>query len=193
MRGQTTLDFAIGISVFMAVMLFVFAFVPGILTPFTSANERQTVSVGRTADNLAQGRLGSPSEPYVLDRECTVAFFENSGAYPPGCSFSVSDLNEQLNLDAGTNVNVTILGNTSDDVTSPNTPDDSDILCWSGEHNNLTELGAGSHPTEDPCDDSGDVPLIRGGKPPSENDATIAAFRVVNLAGESVTLKVVMW
>ena len=70
MRGQTTLDFTIGISVFIAAIVFVFAFVPGILTPFTAVNEDQTVAVGAVADDLSLGKLGSPREPYVLDAAC---------------------------------------------------------------------------------------------------------------------------
>ena len=33
-RGQTTLDFAIGVSVFLIVVAFVLAFVPGMVQPF---------------------------------------------------------------------------------------------------------------------------------------------------------------
>lgn len=186
-RGQTTLDFAIGVSVFLAVIVFVFAFVPGILAPFTSASERHTVEVGRVADSLTQDALGSPKHPYVLDTTCTIDFFNGTASGP--CGFT-SDPLQNLNLDSGTEVNVTFLGNVSDD---PGTVDVSDPLCWNDANENLTELGTGSDPWNDACTSSGDVPLRAGDTPPNENDATIAAFRVALLAGEDVTVKVVMW
>lgn len=76
-RGQTTLDFAIGISVFLITVAFVLAFIPGMLQPFTGGLEEETVAVNRVADSLSQGMLGDPAEPNTLDRECTVIFFEN--------------------------------------------------------------------------------------------------------------------
>jgi len=180
MRGQTTLDFTIGISVFIAVIVFVFAFIPGILTPFTAVNEDQTVAVGAVADDLSLGRLGSPSEPYVLDAACTVAFFGNTA----GCGFSPGPMEEQLGVGPGTSVNVSLFGN----LTNDGVDEHADPLCWNegatdgeGELRELDEVGS--------CD----VPLVRGGTPPPDNDATIAARRVVTLGGEGVTLKVVMW
>lgn len=74
-RAQTTLDFAIGMSVFLIAVTFVFSFIPGMLQPFTGSNEAKTVVADRVADSLAEGMLGDPSEPYILDRTCTIAFF----------------------------------------------------------------------------------------------------------------------
>lgn len=76
-RGQTTLDFAIGIGVFLLVVAFTLAFIPGLVDPFTGGLEEETVAVNRVADSLSQGTLGDPSKPYVLDRECTIIFFES--------------------------------------------------------------------------------------------------------------------
>src|SRR6056297_2400768 len=82
-RGQTTLDFSIGISVFLGAIIFIFLFAPGILTPFTVTGQSETVSVDRTADYLAQDALGNPEQPYVLDRGCTVAFFDREADEDP--------------------------------------------------------------------------------------------------------------
>lgn len=168
-RGQTTLDFSIGISLFLAVIVFVFAFVPGILAPFTSADERDTVQVGRVADNLTQGALGSPNNPYVLDQVKTKDFFAKSD----------SSLSDDLNLSPGTHVNVSVTGNVTNDPGA----DESELLCWSPSDGGLVEV--------DDC--TGGTLLHRGGNPPIANDATIAAVRVVSLAGEGVTVEVVIW
>ncbi len=163
-RGQTTLDFAIGISVFIAIIVFVFAFVPGILSPFTTAGERHTVQVNRVADSLSQDRLGSSSEPYDLDRETTVDFL----------GLDDDTLAEDLDLPPGTKINVSILGDPETDTPESEVQQ----LCWQGGA--LVEV---------PCNQR----LARGPAPPPENDATISARRVVNLAGEGVILRVVVW
>jgi hypothetical protein len=43
-RGQTTIDFTIGISVFLGVIIFVFVFAPGILTPFTVTGQSEALT-----------------------------------------------------------------------------------------------------------------------------------------------------
>lgn len=181
MRGQTTLDFALGISIFLAVILFVFTFVPGLLDPFALNNEEDTVLVGQIADRLSQDALGDPAQPYVLDRSCTVAFFQN-GASPPGrCRFSGKTVHERLNVPESKNVNVTIERNATVGSTPP------DTLCWDDD-DNAKELV--------PVDDGGcDTPLTIGDSPSAggQNPATITARRVVSLNGEDVTMKVVVW
>jgi hypothetical protein len=78
-RGQTNLDFALGVSVFLLTVVFVFSFVPGMLDPFTASTQQETAASDRIADQLAQEMLVSaPGEPYRLDRECTVIFFETN-------------------------------------------------------------------------------------------------------------------
>jgi len=176
-RGQTTLDFAIGVSVFVVVMVFVFAFVPGILVPFTDAEEDHTVSVGRYADTLAGDLLGAPGEPFVLDRPCTVQFFaSDSGS---GCRFADGGLAERLHNASTTRVNVTVLGN----VTAGD--HGNEILCWDDGADELLER-------DDAACSVGTEALARG-ETPTDDAATITARRVVLLAEEDVTLRVVVW
>ncbi|MGQ4554658.1 DUF7287 family protein [Halobellus sp. GM3] len=73
-RAQTTIDFAIGIGLFLLVVALVVAFVPTIFTPFQSTEGPQTAD--RIATSLSTDRLGDPTEPYVLNATCTAAFFE---------------------------------------------------------------------------------------------------------------------
>jgi hypothetical protein len=178
-RGQTTLDFAVGISIFLAIVLFIFLFVPGILTTFTAGSPEETVTANRVADDLALGLLGSPAEPNVWDQECTVAFF--SGSAPGGCNFAGATTNERLGISARENVNITVAGNVSAD------PDPgSDRLCWDDSAAALGEADSG-------CTGPNDVVLAAGDDAPRTNADSVTATRVVSLHGEAVTVEVVMW
>lgn len=84
-RGQTTLDFAIGVSIFVVVVAFVLAFVPGMLQPFEASTQQETAAADRLAERLAGGMLvEDPRTPYVFDRGCLIGFFalENTDGAP---------------------------------------------------------------------------------------------------------------
>jgi len=186
MRGQTTLDFAIGMSLFLAVIVFIFLFVPGLLSPFTTGAQADTVTSNRVADNVTKSMLGSPRRPYTLDEHCTVEFFANNNA-PGHCDpgWSSGDIEDQVGISgARQNVNVTIRGN----VTAGGTGDE--ILCWDRETEQLINAKATS--PGDGCGSS-DITLTRGDTPPQRNDASVTALRVVSLAGEDVTVYVEIW
>lgn len=70
-RGQTTLDFAAGISVFLLTVIFVFAFVPSLLAPATGSQPSNTVVADRIATDLAQEELAVERHPYTLDGPIT--------------------------------------------------------------------------------------------------------------------------
>lgn len=163
-------------SVFLAVLLFIFLFLPGILSPFTASAQAETVSSNRVADQLAQGVLASPSEPYVLDDQCTLQFFQDR---PDDCPFSGGSLEQQVGVDENRqNVNVTLRGNLT------TAGDGDDILCWdtTGNRTGLVETSS------DDCS----VPLTRGGTAP-ENDASVTSVRVVSVDGTDATLYVELW
>jgi len=179
MRGQTTLDFAIGISVFLAVIVFIFSFAPGILTPFTVTGQSDAVTVDRVADQLSQDLLGSPEEPYVLDRGCTVVFFDRSGENDPDfddheCRFDDEALNDQVGLSNSTSVNVTVRGNLTGGTESTQ-------LYWdTGDRTLENESNA-------------DTVRLAIGDTPEDRRATTAATRVVRLHGADVTMRVVVF
>lgn len=111
MRAQTTIDFAIGISLFLVVAAFVIAFVPTIFTPFETTEGPGTAD--RIATSLATDRLGDPADPYTLNETCTNAFFEqlHSGTDAPGsCLYNTTadTTAEVFGLDETRAVNVTI-------------------------------------------------------------------------------------
>lgn len=75
MRGQTTIDFAVGASVFLVTAAFAFAFVPGIIAPFADPGTADPVTANRVADDLATDRLTASGDEYSLDANRTAAFF----------------------------------------------------------------------------------------------------------------------
>jgi len=175
-RGQTTLDFAIGVSVFLAVLLFIFLFIPGILSPFTASAQDETVTSNRVADQLAAGTLASPEQPYVLDSYCTVSFFENETDH---CQFSGDSLEAQLGLDARyQHVNVSLRGN----LTTAGSGQD--VVCWDGTGNETglvetSDSQCGTH--------------LERGDPVPTSEPSVTSVRVVSLDGQDVTLFVEMW
>jgi hypothetical protein len=74
-RAQTTLDFAVGMSIFLLTVAFVFTFAPNIAEPFSDSGTENTVVADRAASQLVAGTLADPDRPYVLDKACTMAFF----------------------------------------------------------------------------------------------------------------------
>ena len=110
-RAQTTIDFVIGISLFLIVTAFVIAFIPTIFTPFESTEGPGTAD--RIATSLATDRLGDPANPYTLNQRCTNAFFEQLNGGDPGpaeCLYNTTanTTAELFRLDATRNLNVTI-------------------------------------------------------------------------------------
>ncbi|SDY13492.1 DUF7287 family protein [Halopenitus persicus] len=72
-RAQTTLDFAIGASTFLIVVVFVVAFLPGMMTPFEDVDPTQAAD--RFAESLSGDVLGHPADGNRLNETCTAAFF----------------------------------------------------------------------------------------------------------------------
>lgn len=116
-RAQTTLDFAIGVGLFLLVVAFVVAFVPGIFEPFDRTDNGTQVA-DRIATTLATDVLGHPADPYVLDADCTVEFFNGSGG-STDCRFDTSadGPTEAFALGGRTGLNVTVTDRGGDTVT----------------------------------------------------------------------------
>jgi hypothetical protein len=210
MRAQTTLDYAIGMSIFLIAVVFVFAFAPSMIDPFSEGHEEETVAVNRVADSLSQGMLGDPAEPYVIDRECLFAFFisENndddgtfSGAYPMGgCNYEATDnLRARLGIQgrpAGTGMHVRIRLVRDLTTVDSDDPDDemvddgeSDTLCVDesnpfGPDPRIVEANdPGSSRQCDPGGDENDILFEIGGTPPSDSGSVVVARRTVYVEG----------
>lgn len=186
-RGQTTLDFAIGISIFLAVVMFIFLFVPGIVSPFTVGAQDETVTVNRVADGLTQDQLGSSERPGILSSGCTVDFFENAdGGTITECGPDRNGLAEFVGIKDRQNVNVSVHGN----VTSGDRK--TEMLCWDVDDGVVERDGDGAG--DGTCDQGGDDTLLTAGDtPPNDNADSVTAKRVGYLAGEDVTIIVEMW
>jgi len=112
-RGQTSLDFAAGMSAFLLVVAFSLSFIPGMLQPFTASGQEETAVADRVADQLAEGMLGDPSSPYQLDVDCTEAFFDDSES-DSGCKFSNDEpLRERLGLANKQDIHIQLLDSDS--------------------------------------------------------------------------------
>jgi len=186
MRGQTTLDFAVGAVIFVGVVGFVFLFVSSAVTPFTGNPQDDTVTANRVADELTGDQLGSPADPYVLDTFCTRAFFDSldGGSVPERCVYGNDSLNDRVGIPDRKDLNVTVVGN----VTGPPTATDTPVmLCWDEGDRRLVAL------SDTACDTgAGDVALTAGPDPTGE-DSTITARRSISLAGRDAILVVEVW
>lgn len=77
-RGQTFFDFVVGITLFLLVILFTVFFIPDLIDPFEPSQDASTILADRGADHLTQNVMRAEGEgPYVLDRACTVALFDD--------------------------------------------------------------------------------------------------------------------
>jgi len=182
MRGQTTLDFAIGVSIFLAVVLFAFTFVPTVLEPFDVVAEENPTMADRTADNLAHGQLGGANQPNVLEWHCTVAFFEGQPS-PTDCNYQGQTLTERLDLDIGQNANVSISRD----------GDAAQVLCWSADPDSTPNSEPGLTKASSADCETDDTTLALGDDRPDSQNTAITSRRVVSLYGETVVLEVVLW
>lgn len=171
-RGQTTLDFAVGMSIFLLALTFVLVFVPGMLEPFSGGAQSETPAVNRVADDLTQRTLSNASHPYVLDEDCTEGLF--TAGVPAGCKYDGATLADRVGIRTFSPVNVTIRGDL------PGTTDGESLLCF--DAGTLKETGSGCTTV-----------LSGGSKPSGSGGKTVSATRVALLDGHDVTVEVVMW
>lgn len=181
-RGQTTIDFTLGVVVFIVAILFVFTFVPGILSPFRLADSEDPALSDRVADSLAQGTLGSPESPHELDRYCAVEFFNDSQSISPAdCRYSGANLEERLTLDSTQRVNVTLNADRDGDG-------ETELLCWQSE-----DASAGAALKESGTCVGTDAVTLAAGDDVPEGTSTVTARRIVSLHGQTVVIEVVVW
>lgn len=182
MRGQTTLDFAIGVSIFLLSVAFVLTFVPGMVQPFT-ANPQEEMSVAdRVATQLVQEMLAG-TDPYVLDTDCTVEFFRTDATGGVACPFAENDLSSggtlpgRLGISTDQEIQVRLQGDLDGDGTS-------NLLCWDATNKLLVEQGGGT------CD----VPFsLQTESPPTSAGSTSSAVRIASLRSYDTTVEVQTW
>ncbi|WP_227354175.1 DUF7287 family protein [Haladaptatus salinisoli] len=104
MRGQTSIDFLVGMSVFLLTVAFVFAALPNTFAPFAGDDGADVLAADRVAAHLAEGTLAREGRPNVLNATCTEQFFDED--VPGPCH--QSNLNDALGVGPTRRVNVTI-------------------------------------------------------------------------------------
>ncbi|WP_420028707.1 DUF7287 family protein [Halorussus caseinilyticus] len=110
-RAQTSVDFVVGMSVFLLTVAFVVGFLPGVFEPFTASGEGDVLASDRTASLLAEQLLADPETPGALNATCTAEFFsESDDGRIDECRFDADagDLGTALGVSPTTAVNVTI-------------------------------------------------------------------------------------
>ncbi|MFB6109067.1 MAG: hypothetical protein ABEJ82_09570 [Haloplanus sp.] len=176
-RGQTTIDFAIGTSVFLVTVAFVVAFVPGIFQPFVRGPQEELAGVDRVADTVSRDLLGGSDRSYRIDRDCTVAFFDDSVS-DAGCRFDNSEsIRDRIGVTDRHELNVTLVGADVDGDGSP------DQLCADADHAFEEEGTAGFS-----C-----ATRLSGGAPVPNDGTSVVARRVVHVGGTDATVLVRMW
>jgi len=178
-RGQTTLDFAIAMGVFLLAVAFVFTFIPSLTAPFVDGNQEQTAVADRVASTLVEGSLAAPDEPYVLNVTCTTGFFnETNASATDDCGYTndTPDHRRRLGVSDRPSVNVSLVRvNASSRERTPLCSDDS-------------EDGAVVNESSADCD----VVYQVGGNPGDGQSITVAR-RVVSINEKDATLFVRVW
>lgn len=164
-RGQTTLDFAIGTSVFLLAVVFVVVYAPTLFDPFAGGTGTNLLVADRAATTLSGDALAvSTAEPGTLSVACVGTFFEvglDESVEGADCEETdLDDIDELLSLD-GKSANVTVheLDSPASDPVQPN---------WA------------------------DGPLIRASDDSVPSDVAVAT-RTVSIEGQRYRLTVRVW
>ena len=117
-RGQTVLDFVVGMSVFLVAVGFTFAFVPTLLEPYAVGEGATVIVAERGAAQLAESSLVTGGPTAALSHACTLAFFDETApgaATESNCAWTAtaSDLHEELGVDDFRGLNLTVTRNGS--------------------------------------------------------------------------------
>ncbi|QZP38979.1 hypothetical protein K6T50_00955 [Halobaculum magnesiiphilum] len=126
------MDYAVGVSVFLLVVAFVFAFAPSLTAPFTGDATDAVVVADRSADRVANDLLvENPARPTVLNATCTQAFFDTDGPdRSDDCRYdaNATDLKGALGvISPARTVNVTVVDDGSTLAAGPSPPRDADV------------------------------------------------------------------
>ncbi|KAB1196615.1 MULTISPECIES: hypothetical protein [Haloferax] len=106
-RAQTTIDYAVGVGIFLLAIAWVIGTVPQIVQPFDDAQDQPLVA-NRAADRLASDALSPPDEQTALATECVDGFFHNDT--PPGdCEYDKEPIGDAIGVGGDYDVNVTLL------------------------------------------------------------------------------------
>ena len=169
-KAQTSIDFLIGMVIFIGALLFVFQFLSGTILPFTQGANEKTITVDRVSNSLYYDKMGTDEKGvidlrYLYDESDSEVISEN-------------ELLRDLNVDTTRHsINVTVV--TEDGV------DEDDVEVVEINENGLA--------------DSGGDPVQIGPTPISSNSINRATrvgyVRQTDVATdpETVVVRIRMW
>ena len=167
-RGQTNIDFAIGMSLFLVTVSFVFLFVPTVFSPF-EVTQGQPIAADRAATRLVDTLLAG-SDPGTLAPACTIGFFADVDI--DGCVYdSTQSLGDALGI-GDEDVRVEIVDDGQTATLDGTIESDGDRIPVQSDRPIALERGASA----------GDVPA-----------RATTVSRLVTLEGEQVRVEVTVW
>lgn len=167
-RGQTLVDFVVGIAILLVTLSFIVVFVPQLTLPFEDTE--QPVVAERGTSELTY-LITEEDGASKLNESCTVAFFTQDGG--AGCQFATDDaVTEQLGIDGSYTVNVTLR-------TAPSDTLNSTVLC-------------GDNASVDGCDGDGEQ-LAEGPAVPDGEVTVSTVRRTVFTEERNAVLELVVW
>ncbi len=165
-RGQTTLDFAVGTSVFLLAVIFVVVYAPTLFDPFAGGTGTKLLVADRAATSLSGDLLtNSTAEPGLLSAGCVGTFFD-------------VDLDDTV---TGANCH-----------TGADLEEFDGLLALDGRNANVTihELDS---PASEPVQPSwAGGPLVRSNSASVPSDVAVAT-RTISIEGEQYRLTVRVW
>ena len=173
-RGQSTLDFGLGASLFLLALIGVLVFVSGTMQPFNEGSRENIGVADRVADSLSEGLLAEAGTPHVLNATCTVEFFDDNS--PSHCRHSGANLTERVGVKHWKLVNVTMQANVTGGP-------EEETLCWDSAGERVVEQASSD------CD----VAFKSGPETPGSAADTVTARRVVTINGTDTTMRVEVW
>lgn len=163
-RAQTVLDFVVGMSVFLAVVGFTFAFVPSLLEPYAVGEGATAITAERSTAQLVESSLAGSASTGMLSPVCTRAFFDGTdgetAASEWGCNWesNADALHAELGVDEFRGLNLTITQN--------------GVVGTIGEAEDVS---------------------MRAGPAPPRSQSVAAASRIVDIDGETYRLTLRVW
>jgi hypothetical protein len=107
-RGQTTIDYTIGIVLFISVIGGVFLLLPTVFEPFSTSTTAETIMADQIATQLTTELLHA-EDPGTVDAVCTAAFFSGNTSLDETCSFTADDsVTTIVGLDSTTDTSIYI-------------------------------------------------------------------------------------
>jgi hypothetical protein len=172
-RAQTVYDFAVGVSVFLIVIVGVLAFVPSVFGGTGASIQGEgSVTANRVAGFLVDDGFAPADQPNELENECVQAFFADTAE----CGFgSDNGFATDVGIGANTGLNVTVEADLDNDGTL-------DHLCWDNGAMLLVRAG-----------DTGCHTTYTTGPSASRNGEFAAAKRTGQLRATRVFVVVRVW